>query len=474
MSVVSVLDALLVVQVGVDVSEPDRVITDHTLSTEKCHTQILSMSSQLPKLHYFDLPGKAEPIRLALHIAKIPFEDVRFTFEEWPTYKVQSPSGKCPYLIMNGSTYVETYPLALWACALGGLLPQSHAHMAMAKTLIDMMEPLFRPIALTYGGVSEDATCYDGIIAPVLRAMERRLTLTQNRDGYALPDGLSIADLYIAGIMYGIINNRLIGRLFVSRAFPRLSQVYSLVVAEPSVREYYNSTRHRVPEPLHPVTIPRRSPPPSSALSSGPIPPVAVATPHPVLHSAMGSGMGSGPSPLPTVKDPEAADVVLNRRGPEGRRDGTYTVDLLCQEGGVTYVYTSEPSNWLLKTANVTCDTLLSAIQYAVDKGRLNENLSPENQLLANIVATICCDIFKLQEQGSYLQPSPALEGYLSTLNTVLKQSPMASNWSDLCIFVVTSLIKDQEELQLEYPFIYLKKIQTPSLHPKVLGLKSF
>jgi hypothetical protein len=35
------------------------------------------------KLYYFECHGRAEPIRMLLTYAKIPFEDVQYTFEEW-------------------------------------------------------------------------------------------------------------------------------------------------------------------------------------------------------------------------------------------------------------------------------------------------------------------------------------------------------------------------------------------------------
>ena len=41
----------------------------------------------MPKLVYFELHGRAEAIRLLCHHAKVEFEDVRFSFEEWGAKK---------------------------------------------------------------------------------------------------------------------------------------------------------------------------------------------------------------------------------------------------------------------------------------------------------------------------------------------------------------------------------------------------
>jgi hypothetical protein len=50
------------------------------------------------KLFYFNARGRAEPIRFIFAASGNTFEDVRFERDQWPQYKLQSPSGQCPFL----------------------------------------------------------------------------------------------------------------------------------------------------------------------------------------------------------------------------------------------------------------------------------------------------------------------------------------------------------------------------------------
>lgn len=39
------------------------------------------------KLYYFDMTGRAEPIRLILAAGQVPYEDCRFAREDWAKLK---------------------------------------------------------------------------------------------------------------------------------------------------------------------------------------------------------------------------------------------------------------------------------------------------------------------------------------------------------------------------------------------------
>ncbi|GKZ01362.1 hypothetical protein MPSEU_001087200 [Mayamaea pseudoterrestris] len=54
------------------------------------------------KLTYFDFGGRAEPIRLALALSKIPFEDHRISRADWLALKPNTPYGQVPLLTVDG------------------------------------------------------------------------------------------------------------------------------------------------------------------------------------------------------------------------------------------------------------------------------------------------------------------------------------------------------------------------------------
>lgn len=54
------------------------------------------------KLTYFDIEGKAEPVRLALVLSGTEFEDERVQFSDWPAMKPTTPYGKLPVMTIDG------------------------------------------------------------------------------------------------------------------------------------------------------------------------------------------------------------------------------------------------------------------------------------------------------------------------------------------------------------------------------------
>eukprot|EP00584_Thalassiosira_punctigera_P010567 CAMPEP_0172533224 /NCGR_PEP_ID=MMETSP1067-20121228/6006_1 /TAXON_ID=265564 ORGANISM="Thalassiosira punctigera, Strain Tpunct2005C2" /NCGR_SAMPLE_ID=MMETSP1067 /ASSEMBLY_ACC=CAM_ASM_000444 /LENGTH=235 /DNA_ID=CAMNT_0013317841 /DNA_START=124 /DNA_END=831 /DNA_ORIENTATION=+ len=58
------------------------------------------------KLEYFDIQGVAEPVRIALSVVDVPFEDVRIQFKDWPTKKSTTKHGVLPEMTLPDGTVV--------------------------------------------------------------------------------------------------------------------------------------------------------------------------------------------------------------------------------------------------------------------------------------------------------------------------------------------------------------------------------
>jgi glutathione S-transferase len=93
------------------------------------------------KLTYLDIKGLAEPIRLALTLGGLEFEDERISHEEVARRRDAGllPQGQVPVLEIDGVTHAQSMALLRWAGKKAGLLPEAQAilidevHEAMAE-----------------------------------------------------------------------------------------------------------------------------------------------------------------------------------------------------------------------------------------------------------------------------------------------------------------------------------------------------
>merc|ERR1719210_2105038 len=68
-------------------------------------------SQQKLRLTYLDIKGVAEPVRLALFIGGLPFEDRRVSYEQI----LELPCGQVPVLEIDGEAFAQSMALLRWA-----------------------------------------------------------------------------------------------------------------------------------------------------------------------------------------------------------------------------------------------------------------------------------------------------------------------------------------------------------------------
>lgn len=117
------------------------------------HIILESSSTAAPKdirLHYFRTSGRGELSRLCFIYGGIPFQDYRYTTQEFVDIKDGKPGAKLPYgeaatrtpfgqlpsLEVDGEMYGQTLPIARFAARVSGLWPEGDDAAALKCDMI--------------------------------------------------------------------------------------------------------------------------------------------------------------------------------------------------------------------------------------------------------------------------------------------------------------------------------------------------
>lgn len=204
-----------------------------------------------PKLVYFDIPGRAEPIRLAFHLAGVPFTDQRLAREEFAALKPTLPFGQLPVLELGGGAVLsQSQAILKYVGQLGGGLYPREDPLAAAgvDAQMGLVEDVWGRLAATLRAPDDEtrmamraALCAEGL-PPFLNALENALTAAGGE--FLGGAGPNVADLMAyqvfnwmsSGILDGIPANYLDDFLALKAHLERLK-------AYPKIAEYLESRK---------------------------------------------------------------------------------------------------------------------------------------------------------------------------------------------------------------------------------------
>jgi glutathione S-transferase len=200
------------------------------------------------KLTYFDAPGRAEPIRVALHIAGLPFDDHRVQFPEFMELKRSGalPLGALPVLETDGLVFPQTAAILRYVAHLGApdLYPTDPTDALIVDSTLDTFNDTLSH-ALTPSLFEKDMekklamrkAIAEGPMALAFGYAERMLA----RSGGPFLCGatLSIADLVLAQQVLQIRDGRLDGITADHLApYPGLLALADAYLADPRIEAY--------------------------------------------------------------------------------------------------------------------------------------------------------------------------------------------------------------------------------------------
>jgi glutathione S-transferase len=170
------------------------------------------------KLYYFDFDGGAgEPIRNALRIAGVAFEDIRVKHDSWPELKSSDKClfGQMPLLEVDGHMYAQSMSILRYVGKLTGLYPIDPLEALRVDELLDCIIDIRTKISPTYAlpepeRIAARQKLAESFIKPHLKKMDWRVSGNASK-GYAVGNKLTIADIAIANEISGFKSGRLDG-----------------------------------------------------------------------------------------------------------------------------------------------------------------------------------------------------------------------------------------------------------------------
>lgn len=197
------------------------------------------------KLTYFDIDGgRGEPIRLALHIGGIEFEDLRLTFSEFGEARQSFRFRALPVLEIDGQPVTQSTSLARFVGKKVGLYPTDDLQALYCDEAMDACEDLSHAIGNTFGLKDDELkqAREEFVKGPLATYIEGLDGLLARGGGQFFADGcMTVADLKIfvqtRALAKGVLDH--VPTDIVEGLAPSLAAHRDRITNDPRITAYY-------------------------------------------------------------------------------------------------------------------------------------------------------------------------------------------------------------------------------------------
>jgi len=197
------------------------------------------------KLTYFDFAGgRGQPIRLALHIGGVDFDDVRLTGAQFKELRQSFRFRALPVLEIDGRQITQSNAILRYVGKLVGLYPTDDLQALYCDEALDAVEDLSQAIGTTFG-LQGDAMkqarkeLVEGRLATLIRGLDGILA---RGGGEFIADGrMTVADLKVfvetRYLSRGVLDH--VPADIVENLAPALAEHRERIANDPRVMAYY-------------------------------------------------------------------------------------------------------------------------------------------------------------------------------------------------------------------------------------------
>jgi len=199
----------------------------------------------IPVIKYFNIKGRAEPIRLLLEELGVKYEDVRIAREEWPELKQKlTESGEnyfeqVPIFIVNEQVYVQSFAIYHYIANLFDLYGSNAEEKYKIDVIAEGYLDWVRDATAIFSGTEEAKQLFWKEKSPAILGRIDKVLAKFKADPYVLGEKLSWVD----ALMFYLVGRCKPEMPDVAEKYHHLGAIYTAFGSRPNIAAYLASDR---------------------------------------------------------------------------------------------------------------------------------------------------------------------------------------------------------------------------------------